>query len=77
MYVYKTIDLIVTTLSSHYTVNNGVVSVKNSLAYSYPTALLINTIPVAILENGRSTPGCLTVQSAIRPSVLRRLFAYW
>ena len=29
------------------------------------------------LENGRSTPGCLTVQSAIRPSVLRRLFAYW
>ena len=29
------------------------------------------------LENGRSTPGCLTVQSAIRPSALRRLFAYW
>ena len=25
----------------------------------------------------RSTPECLTVQSAIRLSVLRRLFAYW
>ena len=29
------------------------------------------------LENGRSTPGCFTAQSAIRPSLLRRLVAPW
>ena len=29
------------------------------------------------LENGRSTPGYLTVQSAMRQSLLRRLFAHW
>ena len=29
------------------------------------------------LENERSTPGCLIVQSAIRLSLLRRLFAHW
>ena len=28
------------------------------------------------LENGRSTPGCLTVQSAIQLSLLRRLVAH-
>ena len=29
------------------------------------------------LKNGRSTPGCLTVQSAIWLSLLRRLSAHW
>ena len=29
------------------------------------------------LENGHSTPGCLTVQAAMRPSLLRRLVAHW
>ena len=50
---------------SHSTVCNTTISTKKTLR------------TLMKLENGRSTPGCLTVQSAIRPSVLKRLFAYW
>ena len=38
----------------------------------------LKNLPINLeLENGRSTPGCLGVQSAIRQSLLRRLVAHW